>query len=1541
MARLVLLCLCLFSCMGTARADEDPGLLRGQAESLLFTAREPKDFDAVIALLRRALKLNQERRRSQQDDPEVAHVRRLLGMAHMLRGTAADLDRASTELHAALRLREGALRGATAEYAQSLADLATLQSLRGENPAAEATYRRLLILQEQVLGADALEVAQTAGHLGSIYQDLGDIERAEAHYRRALTITEAHFAQGGAQARQGQKLPPPTEVLRYTVHLGVLAYHQGRLDEAAELLGRVKALAEERRWPERELAGLHALLGGLAQARGLPREAGGHYHRALLLLRDERGLSGEALWLARTQAARLHLQLAHFSPAESLGRQALAEAERLRGPRSREVGDLLSLLAAAVAGLGRGDEAAALLERALMLSERRLRAERYAFTEARLLSYLALLQHGEEAWIYTLLCRMKDGQPGKEEMTRLALAAALLRKGRAVDEVGAAGQALFRTLGGEGAEEFAQLRALRSQYAALSLAGPGALSPAAYQERLADLLAQADRLEETLLRRADARRALGPLSRSTVGPDPLSISISGQVAAALPADGALVELVLFHPREMDGLQPLDPNGGEGRYLALVLQPGPAGSAPQVLARDLGPAAVVNRAARRLLRALSDRGSPASAYQAPAAELARLIWEPLRPALRGRRAVFLSPDGALGLLPFAVLPEDGVPLLDRYQLSYLTSGRDLLPSPDRQPRPAAEAVIVADPDFTSSQPGPMAPLVSRPQRARSLLGWSFAPLPGTRREAEALLARFPASRVLLGEQATEAALLSLSAPGVLHVATHGLFIDDEAGARGGRGPAGVAVPGVEVPSPTPLLRAALVLAGAAGGAGRNEGADGLATALEVAGMDLWGTQLVVLSACDTGRGEAVPGQGVYGMRRAVMAAGAESLVTSLWRVDDGATAALMIAFYDGMLAGRGRAQALQEAAQQVRRSHPHPYYWAPFVLLGRVGPLLGMQVVRRPAREEDRPPDRRLYGVWAEGPGSIYVVGREGGLWRWDGARWRGGTGHGEGKDLHGIWGMNCPCGRREVMAVGEGGVALRWDGVRWARLISGTKEDLLSVWGDGPDRFYAVGRKGVALRWDGGRWHRVPTGTTMDLYGVRGIGTGGQLVMVGSGFTALLFERDAGGALVGPPRVLGPPPERLQRRSRVPALFSASGSATDLYAAGDGELWRWDGRRWDEVPLAPLGGSLRAVTGGGADVLAVGWRAAVRFDGKSWTRLPRETRQRTLHGIAGLGPGQAVAVGEDGLVLRWGEGGWRRLGGPPAEEEPWHFHAAWAPAGKPGAEGPVLVAGEEGEVWQGGSAGWQRLRAGSGGGESISGLWGFGEKDVYAVGPRGLLLHWDGATWRRGESGTTRSLSGVWGKGPADLYLVGEEGTLLHGGRSGAGWRFAQVPIKGGRGDAGDADLTGVWGADGKVLVVGLLQRGQALRGVALRGDARGVSAEEVGAVGPLFGVWAMDRGPAYAVGEEVVLRREGGRWRQVPGAIEGVTLHAVWGRGPGAVYAVGARSVDGVAVQIRERDLVPLQVGRVPRLLALWGQGKDLLVTGMGGTKKLLSPGR
>ena len=203
--------------------------------------------------------------------------------------------------------------------------------------------------------------------------------------------------------------------------------------------------------------------------------------------------------------------------------------------------------------------------------------------------------------------------------------------------------------------------------------------------------------------------------------------------------------------------------------------------------------------------------------------------------------------------------------------------------------------------------------------------------------------------MVGSAASKEAFLQLAAPGILHVATHGFFLGDPSAVPDTRGVdtfgelAGVRPR--QIPA-DPLLRSGLVLAGARSAAASSHDArsplgNSLVTALEIAGMNLWGTQLVVLSACETGRGSVSLGQGVYGLRRAFIIAGAETVVTSLWKVDDATTRELMEVFYQKLLGGEGRAQAMRNAMEAVRVQHPHPYHWAPFIVVGSDAPLRGL------------------------------------------------------------------------------------------------------------------------------------------------------------------------------------------------------------------------------------------------------------------------------------------------------------------------------------------------------------------------------------------------------------------------------------------------------------------------------------------------------------------------------------------------------------------------------------------------------------------------
>jgi CHAT domain-containing protein len=218
---------------------------------------------------------------------------------------------------------------------------------------------------------------------------------------------------------------------------------------------------------------------------------------------------------------------------------------------------------------------------------------------------------------------------------------------------------------------------------------------------------------------------------------------------------------------------------------------------------------------------------------------------------------------------------------------------------------------------------------------------FAPLMGAELEARKIKSLFPEAWVLVGEEATEASLKQAVAPRILHIATHGFFLDDQPvrteGRRGlslMRGDGDWGGLSAKVKIENPLLRSGLALAGANLRTGRGD--DGILTALEASGLNLWGTKLVVLSACDTGVGVVRAGEGVYGLRRALVLAGSETQVMSLWQVRDYATQRLMMAYYAGLKQGQGRGEALRGVKLEMMRQKgmEHPYYWAGFIQSGK-------------------------------------------------------------------------------------------------------------------------------------------------------------------------------------------------------------------------------------------------------------------------------------------------------------------------------------------------------------------------------------------------------------------------------------------------------------------------------------------------------------------------------------------------------------------------------------------------------------------------------
>jgi len=482
----------------------------------------------------------------------------------------------------------------------------------------------------------------------------------------------------------------------------------------------------------------------------------------------------------------------------------------------------------------------------------------------------------------------------------------------------------------------------------------GKLSRFVYQEGNINNIGEYESLTRQL---NSAEKGIKEPSRGTISGRVFVGGVSN-VQKLIPQNAALVEIVLYRalktkPRFQDYFK-------EWRYVSAVLR-----STGETKWVDLGKATEINAAIKQFRGALAKDGS-LEAVQQSGRRLDQQVMAKIRPLLGNAKHLLISADGELNLVPFEALrDETGHYLIDRYQFSYLTSGRDLQQFEGfrKNPlKPRQGAVILADPDYdqlgTSVAKVPPSPSQrTGSQRSTSVdtIG-SFQPLEGTREEALAIQAQaLPGAQILMGKAATKTALNQLQSPKILLLATHGFFLPNSEkllneatyDPTAGLGSPSNRAPQQVLKINNPLLRSGLALAGFNRRNDQGLPADdnGVLTALEVAALNLQGTQLVVLSACETGVGEAKVGDGVYGLRRALVIAGAQSQVLSLWKVDDTATKDLMVSYFTKMVPkngkqGKGRHIALQEAKQELMKTpqYQHPYYWASFIPSGDWTPL---------------------------------------------------------------------------------------------------------------------------------------------------------------------------------------------------------------------------------------------------------------------------------------------------------------------------------------------------------------------------------------------------------------------------------------------------------------------------------------------------------------------------------------------------------------------------------------------------------------------------
>jgi len=404
---------------------------------------------------------------------------------------------------------------------------------------------------------------------------------------------------------------------------------------------------------------------------------------------------------------------------------------------------------------------------------------------------------------------------------------------------------------------------------------------------------------------------------------------------ALPASTALLELCRYRPytgrigrNEKDSIFEAD------RYAGFLLQRN-----REPLLVDLGEAKEIDPQIRSMIESAVSAGDlpdeqldrAHEEFRAISADLSRKILWPFLPNINNAEQLIIAPDSYLTSVPFAaLLTPDGRYAIEHFLITYVASGNDLLRKPvDAHPEPS---VLYGEPDFGHSRSPEEDPF---DQGSISLTG----------SEVRSIRSVLGEGTVRTGPRANKKFLRTVNGPWILHLATHAvsdLQSDQMAGGTEPEHYLAAEILGfdrsIQLAPERPeehLLRPKVALAAA-----NSDPDEGVLTAAELSHLNLRGTRLATLSACQTSLGTIREEEGVYSLRRALAIAGSETQVTTLWEVDDEATKELMVTFYAHLAQGRGEALRLAQR-RLASGSDPrlrHPYFWAGFQLSGDWRPL---------------------------------------------------------------------------------------------------------------------------------------------------------------------------------------------------------------------------------------------------------------------------------------------------------------------------------------------------------------------------------------------------------------------------------------------------------------------------------------------------------------------------------------------------------------------------------------------------------------------------
>ncbi|MFZ1730844.1 MAG: CHAT domain-containing tetratricopeptide repeat protein [Bacteroidota bacterium] len=751
----------------------------------------------------------------------------------------------------------------------------------GRLEEAERVYRQALAEVEEKHGLDNVEITTTLSDLGVLLQQQGRFQEAGVHLRRALDI-------------RVKTLKSSPEISRNMLNLGSMYLAMGRLSDAEPML--------------RE---------GLRQR--------------ILFCGEEHYLVARAMGIM----GRLSFVKGDDSEAERCFRKAYDITQRTLNQYHPLLGGFADNLALLLVKMGRWDEAEPLWESARDIFYLNLIANFPSLSEKEKGQYFETIRTYFERYYSWYLRRIekKPSLAGEMYDNHTAIKSVLLRTTRA-----------FRATLENSPDSTLQLLYIEWLRLKSEVGNEYLRSGARGQNKVAHL----DSTEKKL---NAIEHELAVRTNGSASNNPVSTNRWKDVQDRLESDEAAVEIMRFRH--------FDNRWTDTTFYAAIILKGQTRAFPEIVI--LGPGSELETRCFQEYQAAihprhtSNSGSSMKEYRAAFPSRLKLLynryWAPIQSHLKGIRRVFVSSDGVYHQINLnTLIAPDGKYLLEKLDVRLICNTSDMpgkaTPSLLDKKR---SALILARPDFDhapgrhehrADKPGQIPPLASS-ERSQGSVSW--ADLKYTEDEGRLIASVLKSNswhiKLRLGIDAVESELEVHPPPDLIHIATHGFFLQDSVQV------ADVFSTASELMiSRNPLLRSGLALAGAnitlenlvAPEAEIGEAVmdDGILLAEEVSHLRLEETDLVVLSACETASGTVQVGEGVYGLQRSFLIAGAKNVMMSLWSIDDNAAFSLMKKFYNSYIMQSDAQTSLADAQRQLVRDGALPCDWGAFVILSR-------------------------------------------------------------------------------------------------------------------------------------------------------------------------------------------------------------------------------------------------------------------------------------------------------------------------------------------------------------------------------------------------------------------------------------------------------------------------------------------------------------------------------------------------------------------------------------------------------------------------------